>query len=703
MEALTKTLSAAKSLNRQGSSPLAGEQEPARDDAEVLSRMVAQGVKALPRIPNTIIDIQPTTSPSQRFNPRTDGQFERTQWIQDIAECVRKARIPSSMLISPPPNFTTIQSRHPLEDQNTLLVRLERDIAEYQQYNTAIWDIIYPSVRLAGPFMKSDLEDMQIFKVGDLRDGVGLYKWVLDMGSKTDVNSQVDIANRLANWPGLDPDASHGEFVTHSLDLLELWLSASDTSEAAPSAYYVRLLASLPATPAKTHVANIRSFFAEMITKNDPILASPRKLIHILATHGKTLGMPDVRPPQMHKNDGPALLTAQGAADKKRPNFGMNNCSSCNIDACRSADWLKQAADGCKGDKNSECLVFRADDPIAAPPHGIKLGDGDKTMIRVCRSYAKLNPEITSVKTLKFYDMARYKGAPEPNAAQHHQATPMMALPVSLKEFMGNEITDVAEFEKWLASLDGNMAHPAIGTDEPPSRPESAISAADTAEAKAVSDAISLAVDAALAQERERSDEALRTLRESMQTQLDETKSAMPSVPVTDVLAAPQTPLHMMPAGVPNSALARLRAENTTTTDRSVTTRPDSTNAATHVLKGMLQYENVISELRAKRSGILYVILSFLLAAPRKLASLYKTFGVGNVVGIIATSYIIAPHVGPPIAHAARAAVARALRALLARIRRASAATMLTVTSAYLAAGVPAPLGGAVSDYHGDA
>ena len=42
-------------------------------------------------------------------------------------------------------------------------------------------------------------------QVGDLRDGIGFYKWALQKGSKTDVNSQVEITDKFAKWPTLDP------------------------------------------------------------------------------------------------------------------------------------------------------------------------------------------------------------------------------------------------------------------------------------------------------------------------------------------------------------------------------------------------------------------------------------------------------------------------------------------------------------------
>ena len=61
----------------------------------------------------------------------------------------------------------------------------------------------------------------------------------------------------------------------------------------AATSYYVRLLSSLLTEPANTPLVSLRSFFAELITKGDPVLADVRKLIALIDTHAETLGVGD--------------------------------------------------------------------------------------------------------------------------------------------------------------------------------------------------------------------------------------------------------------------------------------------------------------------------------------------------------------------------------------------------------------------------
>ena len=111
-----------------------------------------------------------------------------------------------------------------------------------------------------------------------------------------------------------------------------------------------------------------------------------------------------------------------------RPNQGKNNCDNCQIDCCLANVW-------CNGDPQKlllECLASRPGNPIANPPHGIVYGDGDKSVIRLCRSYFPLHkPPGLPIKTVPFNTMrqavdARDSGVQTSSLGTIQQATPIV-------------------------------------------------------------------------------------------------------------------------------------------------------------------------------------------------------------------------------------------------------------------------------------
>ena len=78
----------------------------------------------------------------------------------------------------------------------------------------------------------------------------------------------------------------------------------------AATSYYVRLLSSLLTEPANTPLVSLRSFFAELITKGDPVLADVRKLIALLDTHAETLGVGDkpIKDTRAKIDDSPSIM-----------------------------------------------------------------------------------------------------------------------------------------------------------------------------------------------------------------------------------------------------------------------------------------------------------------------------------------------------------------------------------------------------------
>ena len=110
------------------------------------------------------------------WNPRQ--QPERIEAFQaQTAELLRKRAIPSWVLQGPP---TRTEKR--LAKPEASVEEVERAHTDammvYQLYNTAVWDLIGPTVSLEGTYQELDERHVKKqFWNDDLRDGVGFYNF----------------------------------------------------------------------------------------------------------------------------------------------------------------------------------------------------------------------------------------------------------------------------------------------------------------------------------------------------------------------------------------------------------------------------------------------------------------------------------------------------------------------------------------------
>ena len=131
------------------------------------------------------------------WNPRRQRAEGREQWREDVTESVRKSRIPTSTLSEQPPTATSVIQRYPKMTSEQVTAKYAEDMTEYQERNTALWDVVKPSLDLSGPDEMSDREEIRKkYMIGDIRDGYGLYQWADEKGDQTDVLSQVELQRR---------------------------------------------------------------------------------------------------------------------------------------------------------------------------------------------------------------------------------------------------------------------------------------------------------------------------------------------------------------------------------------------------------------------------------------------------------------------------------------------------------------------------
>ena len=143
---------------------------PPRMVSVQLSKDSASGV------PRLSTGYKPTWE-GQAYNPRAQRTAGREQWREDVAESVRKSGIPTSTLAEQPPSIQSIMSDNPKLDAKEVEAALNVALADYQVRNTALWDVVRPSLELSGAFEIDDREYIRdTFMNGDLRDGGGLYR-----------------------------------------------------------------------------------------------------------------------------------------------------------------------------------------------------------------------------------------------------------------------------------------------------------------------------------------------------------------------------------------------------------------------------------------------------------------------------------------------------------------------------------------------
>ena len=182
MEAMTKAFSAVSN------SPVPVGAVAEYEAVSTPSRMVA--VAVMP--PLTKNDIRQMSWTGKKYNPRLHKSAGREEWREELTELTRKSQIPTSMLTAASPTFEVIKDRHPTYNSQELERELQNQLAIYQYYNTALWDIARDSLDFAGPFEKSDQQYFRDnFMIGELRDGYRCFTTAYLMGDEKDVNSQV--------------------------------------------------------------------------------------------------------------------------------------------------------------------------------------------------------------------------------------------------------------------------------------------------------------------------------------------------------------------------------------------------------------------------------------------------------------------------------------------------------------------------------
>ena len=182
------------------------------------------------------------------WSPRANPD-QRGRWKDEVCEAMRTAqRQLPAYLLRGPPTMSTVEQQLP-KDATTSEKKgvLTQAMAEYQHMNTAFWDMIQPSIDFRGAYNLIDTNATLRFKVGELRDGVGLYFYVTTEIIAIDpIAEQIEAQDALAKFPKLGAnDVTQVQLETHMHGLYRAFVKVEGNDQQY-GAFRTRLLASLP-------------------------------------------------------------------------------------------------------------------------------------------------------------------------------------------------------------------------------------------------------------------------------------------------------------------------------------------------------------------------------------------------------------------------------------------------------------------------
>ena len=135
----------------------------------------------------------------------------------------------------------------------------------YQLYNTAVWDLIGPTVSLHGTYQELDERNVKKqFWNGDLRDGVGFYDFCCAFAETSSFGAQLRLQNQLIQFPDLQTAGKCSVlrvelFLTQ---LFDLWRKITTNDETKPASYFVYMMQKWPAEPQAAPARQLVSSFA---------------------------------------------------------------------------------------------------------------------------------------------------------------------------------------------------------------------------------------------------------------------------------------------------------------------------------------------------------------------------------------------------------------------------------------------------------
>jgi hypothetical protein len=203
--------------------------------------------------------------------PRAKPAFKET-WLDALVESLRTATpsVPKNTL-NGPPSLESLRLQLPDIDTEQLNLSYAAAMSDYQTINTAVWDLVRPSVDLAGAYEVMDIKHCkQNFMIGDLRDGVGFIWWAHALARTDPVLDQINALKELNDFPPLDGSKTVTRVMldVHTSRLVEKWSAVSGNDGRLTERlmdFKARLIMSLPHQPMTSKVVICRQYLVDAI------------------------------------------------------------------------------------------------------------------------------------------------------------------------------------------------------------------------------------------------------------------------------------------------------------------------------------------------------------------------------------------------------------------------------------------------------
>lgn len=215
--------------------------------------------------------------------------------------------------------------------------------AEWWRDSKRLYQLVYDSVDLSGPFHLSDLAMIKrTCWMGDSRLGGLFYKWVRSHGETSSASSQFKINSKLneLSVKKLPTTISTLDLHRHCNELLDLWQLLSTNSISQPADFYVRLLFTLPTQPDEAKLVKLRSWLAERVEDKADILSDPLAVIETLISRGTALGMPT--------GEANQVTAINGTKETKEKMPRSRNCAFSGSTLCKCAKTGNSQKSNCK-------------------------------------------------------------------------------------------------------------------------------------------------------------------------------------------------------------------------------------------------------------------------------------------------------------------------------------------------------------------
>ena len=200
-------------------------------------------------------------SSQQRFqlpawSPRTGRTAAFTAWFKVLERVAALLNVDLDKLGEEAPTGSQVSQ--------TATRSASADAERWLVLNTILYDVVQPSLTLAGVEADRDLRRVDSLSSGAHADGRKLVAWALKFADVSGLQKQTRIRSALAAAK-LQPEATRTQISSFLQRLHALWLLDSTTVPSHPHSYWTHVLVAMPTSPHGSHTVTLRTWLAQHV------------------------------------------------------------------------------------------------------------------------------------------------------------------------------------------------------------------------------------------------------------------------------------------------------------------------------------------------------------------------------------------------------------------------------------------------------